>query len=94
MSMPSQKPGIAMKRTDSARARPSGRLFGLNALRMPTGSPTSHETIERQHADLGADRAAMADQLGHGVAAEERLAESAGGDVDEPASVLDAAADR
>ncbi len=45
MSMPSQKPGIAMNRTDSARARPSGRLFGLNALRMPTGSPTSQEMI-------------------------------------------------
>ena len=43
--MASQKPGIAMKRTDSARAAPSGRLFGLKALRMPTGRPTSQETI-------------------------------------------------
>src|SRR5207249_4837449 len=42
--MPSQKPGTAMKRIDSARATPSGTLFGLNALRMPTGRPTSHET--------------------------------------------------
>src|SRR5882672_10109918 len=44
MSMPSQNPGIAMKRMESMRATPSGRLFGLNALRMPTGSPTSQET--------------------------------------------------
>src|SRR5207248_2563383 len=44
MSMPSQNPGMAMKRIDSMRATPSGRLFGLNALRMPTGSPTSQET--------------------------------------------------
>ena len=42
--MPSQKPGTAMKRTDSVRAMPSGMLLGLNALRMPTGSPTSQET--------------------------------------------------
>src|SRR3989454_10227023 len=44
--MPSQKPGTAMKRIDNARATPSGRLFGLNALRMPTGRPTSQETIK------------------------------------------------
>src|SRR5712664_180370 len=45
MSMPSQKPGMAMNNTDNARATPSGRLFGLNALRIPTGRPTSQETI-------------------------------------------------
>ena len=45
MSMPSQKPGTAMKSTDMARATPSGMLLGLNALRMPTGSPTSHDTM-------------------------------------------------
>ena len=45
MSMPSQKPGTAMKSTDMARATPSGRLLGLNALRIPTGRPTSHDTI-------------------------------------------------
>src|ERR1043166_559518 len=41
--MPSQKPGMAMKRTDNPRATPSGTLLGRNALRMPTGSPTSQE---------------------------------------------------
>ena len=44
MSIPSQKPGIAMNRMDIARARPSGTLLGLNALRMPTGRPTSQDT--------------------------------------------------
>src|SRR5689334_5679881 len=44
MSMPSQKPGMAMKRIDMARASPSGTLLGLNALRMPTGRPTTHDT--------------------------------------------------
>src|SRR5439155_968050 len=46
MSMPSQKPGMAMNKTDNARATPSGRLFGLNALRIPTGRPTSQETMK------------------------------------------------
>src|SRR2546425_690740 len=41
--MPSQNPGMAMKSTDSVRATPSGTLLGLNALRIPTGSPTNQE---------------------------------------------------
>src|SRR5438309_2322887 len=43
MSMPSQKPGIARKRTETDRPTLSARLLGRTALVMPTGSPTSHE---------------------------------------------------
>ena len=45
MSKPSQKPGMAMKRTDTERAIPSAQPLGRIALRMPTGSPISHEMI-------------------------------------------------
>src|SRR6267142_557491 len=43
---------------------------------------------QREHADLGADRAPMEDLLGDGIAPEERLAEATRRDVTEPADVL------
>src|SRR5258705_4411629 len=45
ISSPSQNPGTAMKRTESVRTSASAQPFGRIALRMPTGSPTSHEMI-------------------------------------------------
>ena len=48
--MPSQKPGMAMKNTASDRASASAAPLGRIALRMPTGSPTSHEMTRARSA--------------------------------------------
>ena len=94
MSMPSQKPGMAMKRTDSARATPSGKLLGLNALRIPTGSPTSQETMSASTPISALIGPRWRISSATVSPRKNDLPSRPARDVDEPASVLDAAADR
>ena len=49
MSMLSQKPGMAMNKMASERATLSAQLLGLIALTMPTGRPTSHDTMSARN---------------------------------------------
>src|SRR6266849_8295609 len=71
------------------RARDAVRkAVRLERAQDPHGKTDQPGDDEGQHADLRADRAAVRDQRGYGVAPEERLAETPGSDVAEPADVL------
>ena len=87
MSIPSQKPGMAMNRMARERAMLSSAV-GLDRAHDADGQSHQPRHDQGEDADLRADGAAMQDEIGDGVTPEERLAELARGDVAEPVHVL------
>ena len=74
---------------DRQRAREAvGQAVGLERAQDADGQADEPGDDQREHADLSADRSTMRNQLGHGVAAEEGLAEATGRDVPQPVHVL------
>ena len=66
----------------------SPMLFGLSALTIATGMPTIHDSTTEISAISAVSGPAARDHLGDAFGAEERVAETAAGDVADPVQVL------